>query len=142
MGPKKKCWVISDPDYVGTIRHLEAWPGLQTIAKVVGERRIGHETIVESRYYVASLDGEAKLMLYAVRGHWGIENCVHWELDIAFREDESRIRKKNGAQNFAILRHIALNLLRHEKTAKCGIKGKRLKAGWDNAYLLKALSGE
>jgi len=95
----------------------------------------------ESRYYIASLSGDAKQALGAVRGHWGIENKVHWVLDIAFREDECRIRKGNGAQNFAVLRHIALNLLKQEKTAKCGVKNKRLKAGWDESYLLKVLSG-
>ena len=77
---------------------------------------------------------------WAVRSHWGIENGLHWCLDIAFREDDSRVRKGHGAQNLAILRHIALNLLKQERTAKCGIKAKRLKAGWDNAYLLKVLA--
>jgi len=73
--------------------------------------------------------------------HWGIENSLHWKLDIAFREDESRIRKAHGAENFAILRHIALNLLEKEKTAKVGMKNKRLLAGWDNSYLEKVLAG-
>ena len=77
-----------------------------------------------------------------MRGHWGIENKVHWVLDIAFREDECRVRKGNGAQNLAVLRHIALNLLKKEQTAKCGTKNKRLKAGWDENYLLKVLSGQ
>ena len=72
--------------------------------------------------------------------HWEIENCVHWVLDVAFREDDCRVRKGNGPQNFALLRHIALNLLRHEKSAKCGIKTKRLKAGWNEDYLFKVLS--
>ncbi len=73
--------------------------------------------------------------------HWGIENSLHWRLDIAFREDESRIRKGNGAENLAILRHIALNLLEKEDTAKVGIKNKRLMAGWDDSYLEKVLAG-
>ena len=82
---------------------------------------------------------ESSAKQYAPTG--GIENSVHWVLDVAFQEDDSRVRKGNGAQNLAILRHIALNLLRQEKSAKCGIKTKRLKAGWSQAYLLKVLTG-
>jgi len=109
--------------------------------KVRAERRIGQKRTVEERYYISSLEGDAKRLLDCTRTHWHIENRLHWVLDIAFREDECRIRKECGAQNFAILRHIALNLLKQEKTAKMGIKGKRLKAGWDEGYLLKVLSG-
>jgi predicted transposase YbfD/YdcC len=78
-------------------------------------------------------------LLEVARTYWGIENKVHWVLDIAFREDDSRVRKGNGAQNFAILRHIALNQVRRESTPKISIKGKRKKAGWDNDFLLKVL---
>ena len=79
-------------------------------------------------------------MLSAIRGHWGIENSLHWVLDIAFREDDSRVRKDNAPENLAVMRHIALNLLRQEKSLKVGIKAKRKRAGWDNDYLLKVLS--
>lgn len=85
------------------------------------------------------MEKDAKRFAEAVRGHWGIENSVHWVLDIAFREDESRVRVGNSAQNLAVLRHIALNLFRQEPTAKCGIKARRLKAGWSDQYLLKVL---
>ena len=79
-------------------------------------------------------------MLKTVRTHWQIENSFHWVLDVAFREDDCRIRKENGAQNFAVLRHLALNALKQEQTANMGIKNKRLRAGWDHHYLLKVLS--
>lgn len=78
-------------------------------------------------------------MAKAIRGHWGIENSLHWSLDVSFREDDSRVRKGHGAENLSRLRRITLNLLKEEKTVKVGIKGKRLKAGWDQTYLLKVL---
>lgn len=86
-------------------------------------------------FYIASYKASAETRLNDSRSHWGVENGLHWTLDIAFREDDSRLRKDNSAQNFATLGHIALNLL------KLGIKNKRLKAGWDKKYLLKVLSG-
>ncbi len=85
------------------------------------------------------MEADAEDFALAVRSHWEIENSLHWVLDIAFREDESRIRKGDGAENMAIIRKIALNLLRQENTLKRGIKSKRLKAGWDRSYLLKVL---
>lgn len=91
------------------------------------------------RYYISSLDN-AKQFGNAVRTHWGTENSVHWIPDVAFREDESRIRKDHAPANLAIVRHITLNLLKQEKTMKAGIKRKRSKAGWDNDYLLKVLN--
>ena len=110
------------------------------MAKVTGERRIGEKVSIESRYYISSLPGKAKQVLWAVREHWGIENRVHWVLDIAFREDESRVRKGHGPENLATMRHMALNLLRRETTSKGGIKARRLRAGWDENYLLQVLS--
>ena len=136
----RECWTLSNEEYFAYLRNRSAWQGLQSIAMVKSERRSGDKCTVETRYFISSLPSEAKQTLKAVREHWGIENGLHWKLDIAFREDESRVRKGNGAQNFAIVRHIALNLLNQEKTAKCGIQAKRLKAGWDEKYLLKVLN--
>lgn len=137
----RECWTLSAPEYLARIQNWADWQDLRTVIMVHSERCVDGKKSDEARYYISSLEDDAKQALAAVRGHWGIENMVHWILDIAFREDESRIRKGNGAQNFAVLRHIALNLLKQEKTAKCGTKTKRLKAGWDEDYLLKVLSG-
>lgn len=137
----RRCWVISDPDYIETIRNKEAWSGLRTIAKVEAERRIGQKTSVMVRYYITSLGCSAEQVLGSVRSHWGIENSFHWILDMAFREDESRVRKGYGAQNLALLRRLALTLLKREKTVKWGIKAKRFNAACDNSYLIKVLAG-
>jgi len=125
-------------DYV---RQFGDWPAFHTIVKVYAERRVGTEVTKKTRYYITSLGNDAKQVLHAARGHWKIENQLHWVLDVVFREDHSRIRKGNGAQNFAILRHIALTLLQQEKTAKVGVKAKRLKAALDHKYLLTVLLG-
>ena len=132
--------MISEPETLSNLRNSK-WKGWQSVVKVHSKRQIGEEISVQDRYFISSLDKNARCLLKAMRNHWGIENSLHWVLDIAFREDESRIRKENIAENFAILRHIALNLIKQEKTTKASIKGKRLKAGWDNDYLLKILSG-
>ena len=137
----RECWTTSDPAYLRYIGEWADWKGLQSLVMVRSERRIGDKSTTESRYFISSLESDAELILDAVRTHWEIENKVHWVLDVAFREDESRVRQGNAAQNLSLLRHIALNLLKQEETAQCGTKAKRLKAGWDPDYLLKVLSG-
>ena len=137
----RECWSTSDPEYLNYIATLGEWRGLQSIVMIQTERQLGDQTTVTRRYFISSLKGDAELLLQAVRGHWGIENKVHWVLDITFREDDCRIRKGNGAENFAVLRHIALNLLRRETSAKRSIKGKRMKAALDEKYLFKVLTG-
>ena len=115
------------------------WEGLQSVGMVEAIREISGARTVERRYYLSSLPLGVETFARAVRGHWGVENKLHWVLDVCFREDQSRARAGYAAENLATLRRLALNLLRREKTKKRGIKGKQLNAGWDHAYLLRLL---
>lgn len=133
----RRYWATSDIAWLDT----GPWKNLSTIVMVQRERILDGAASVETSYYITSLKSDAGLIARAVRGHWGIENSLHWVLDIAFREDESRIRKDNAPANFAVMRHMALNLLRQETSVKRSIKTKRLKAGWDTDYLARILNG-
>ena len=115
------------------------WEKLNMVGMVQSERQVNDKTTQETRFYIASIGGDAQRFAWAVRNHWGIENGVHWCLDIAFREDESRVRDRQAANNLAVMRHIALNLLKKDTTVKGGIKTKRLVAGWDEDYLANLL---
>jgi predicted transposase YbfD/YdcC len=141
----RRYWTISDPETLAYLDPDGRWSGLRAIGMVTAERRekgkgAAGKVTRETRYYLTSLV-DAGEFGRAVRSHWGIENGLHWVLDIAFREDESRARVGASAANLVVLRHIAVNLLKQERSTKVGIKNKRLKAAWDERYLLKVLKG-
>jgi len=130
---KREYWLTEDVGGLGT---LDKWPGLSAMLMCNRTRTVGDETSTEIHYYIASTaDGGAEKLGNAIRKHWGIENSLHWVLDIAFREDESRIRAGNAQRNMALLRKLAVNLLKNDKTSKRGIKNRRLRAGWSQEYM-------
>ena len=136
----RRTWTVSDPAVRADLNPKERWPNLRSVGMVEAERRIGATTETETRYYISSLPGDAAQFGDAVRGHWSIENSLHWVLDIVFREDHSRVRQGHAAQNLAVVRRLARNLLRQADTAKVGVKVKRLKAAWSTEYLGKVLA--
>ena len=126
-------------DEIKWLSMKDQWANLQSICMMKTQRIIGEQRSEETLLYISSLKPQAQLIAEVIRKHWGIENSLHWVLDIAFREDECRKWKNHSAANFAMLRHITLNLLKTEKTCKRSIGGKRLLAGWDESYLEKVL---
>jgi predicted transposase YbfD/YdcC len=119
---------------------LEQWEGLKTVGMVEATREWNGKRTVERRYYLSSLSLNVEQFARAVRGHWGIENKLHWVMDVCFREDQSRARTGYAAENLATLRRLALNLLKRDTTKRRGIKGKQLNASWDHGYLLRLLA--
>lgn len=134
----RRHWLMGNVEY---LVDAHKWPGLQRVGLVESERRVPNQLpTLEQRYYLVSLDGDVKCFARCVRSHWGIENKLHWVLDVAFSEDDCRIRNGYAPENLALVRHVALNLLKRETSAKVGIKAKRLKAGWNDDYLAKVLT--
>jgi predicted transposase YbfD/YdcC len=134
----RRYWITSEIEWLGA---KASWSNLHSVGMVEARREVGETVQVETRYFLTSLPAQGVRFAQAVRQHWGIENSLHWVLDVSFDEDACRIRKDKGAQTFAVLRHIALNLLRREPHHKRGIKARRKRAGWDRDYLVQVLTG-
>lgn len=137
---KRTCWVTEDAELLVYLDPQRRWAGLRSVGLVGAERRMGETTTIEHRYYLSSLSADAGRLNRIVRTHWRIENQLHWVLDTAFSEDQCRVRAGNGAQNLALLRRTAVSLLKRDATTRLGMKGKRLRAGWDEQYLLHILT--
>ena len=138
----RRVWMTDQVQHLGEAI-LAQWPALSSVALVESTREMpGSRSVVERRYFISSLqDVDAAKMATCIRGHWGIENRLHWQLDVSFGEDQRRVRKDHGPENFSRLCRMSLNLLKSDKSLKVGIKAKRLRAGWDEPYLLKLLTG-
>jgi len=135
----RQCWVVRDPVAFEHIRHYEGWADLNSIIRVQRERREGEQVSHDTAYYISSLTTSAATILQATQHHWAIENSFHWVLDVTFGEDHSRIRAGESAENMAVLRTIALNLLKQD-TSKSSLKQKRFRAAMDNDFLLHLLT--
>jgi len=134
---RRQVWYTQDIEGLGTAGR---WSGLAGMAMCRATRTVGGETSVEDRYFITSVKhDDARKIAESIRAHWGIENSLHWVLDMAFNEDQSRIRIGYAAQNMATIRKIALNILKNSKSKQGGVKAKRLQAAWDNRYLEELL---
>lgn len=135
----RTCWMVSDPVAFDYIRHYQGWADLNSIIRVERERRDGDKITRDTAYYISSLKADAASILDATQHHWAIENSFHWVLDVTFSEDDSRIRSGESAENMAVLRAVALNLLKQD-TSKSSLRQKRFRAAMDNDFLLHLLT--
>lgn len=135
---KRQIWTVAVSE-LPPLHNQSLWTGLKTVVMVVSERRLWNKTSTEVRFYLSSLASNAENIAQAIRSHWGIENSLHWTLDVTFSEDKSRIRKDHSPENFALIRRLAVNLLKQEKEFKGSLKMKRYLAGMDNNYLVQIL---
>lgn len=131
--------VISDPSYLQEIDPAGRWWHLGSVIQVEREREVDGAASHELHYYISSLTAPARVLASVIRNYWGIENKLHWRLDVVLREDYSRVRTGHSPENLAVLRRLALNLLKREHTHKHGVQAKRHKAAWDTDYLLKVI---
>jgi len=135
----RRCWAVSDPLAFEHIRHYDGWADLNCIVRVRRERRVGEKVSHETAYYISSLPADATQLLQAIQHHWAIENSFHWVMDVTFAEDYSRIRTEDSAENMAVLRSLALNLLKRD-TSKSSLRQKRFRAAMDNQFLLHLIT--
>ena len=135
----RSVWVLSDPALMSYLDPTGRWPHLTSVAQVESTRVDGAQTHHETRYFLASLPGEAPLLARVIRTHWQIENCLHWSLDVTFHDDLSRVRRDHGAQNLAVLKRLALNRLRRDPTPG-SLATKRFRAALNHTYLLRLLT--
>ncbi len=138
---RRRYRALSDPDLLAGLDPSGAWPGLRAVVQVQAERRRGEQRSFETRYYLSSLPPDAVVLGQAIRQHWQVENTLHWVLDVLFREDACSVRVGDGAHNLAILRQLALNRLRQERTHRGRLATKRFRAALDDAYLARLLAG-
>jgi predicted transposase YbfD/YdcC len=137
----RRCLAIGDPQYLAYVDPERRWPNLRSVVRIESTRRVGDDVTTEDRYYLASLPADAAHLADIIRSHWGIENRLHWVLDVVFREDLSRVRDGHAPENLAILRHFALNLLRQDRSVRGGVATKRLRAALNDTYLRSLLNG-
>jgi predicted transposase YbfD/YdcC len=135
----RKVWLITNVGWL--VKRHPKWKTLRGITMIESWREMNGKETYEQRYYITSHhDKSAEFIAKGIRSHWYVENKLHWQLDVSFNEDSNRLRSGDAAKNFALMNKIALNLLENEKSIKLGVKNKRLKAGWDNDYMLKVLT--
>jgi len=135
----RQCYALSDPHAFRALAYYDGWAGLQSIALVYRERRLPDRTQTETAYFLSSLPADAERILDATRAHWAVENTFHWTLDVTFAEDAARVRLDNAPENFAVLRHVAFNLLKRHPS-KASLKRKRFRAALDDSFLLELLT--
>lgn len=134
---ERTCSIITDLRFIDEAVN---WAGLCCVICIMSKRTIGEKLTTEMRYFISNQKQNAAFFLHAIRSHWGIENSLHWVLDVVFREDQCRKRKNNATENFNIIRKMALNIIRKKKDPKKSLRRKRLNAAWDIQYLENLLN--
>jgi predicted transposase YbfD/YdcC len=138
---QRRCLAIGDPEYLAYVDPAHAWSNLRSVVLIESTRRIGATVTTETRHYLSSLPADAATLARTIRSHWGIENRLHWVLDVTFDEDASRVRDGHAPENLAILRHFALNLLRQDRSTHGSVATKRFRAALNDDYLRSILDG-